>query len=298
MIATKRKTELLKKKERTQLVVSDLFEQLKTGVEGIYDSESWKKILIFQSAFRNYSFSNSILISMQCPGATRVASYHAWKKVNRQVVEKGGIKILAPRFKKVKDEQSGEMVDQLAYFSYSTVFDISQTVGDPLPSLNIKELIGNDDWYKQIYETVISISPVPVIEQEIMDGSKGYCDYIKNEIGIKQDMAYQQKAKTGIHEICHYFIHHTNVRKPGVTRNEAEVEAEGTAYVVLSYFDIDTSEYSFPYVAGWGSNDIDLIKQSGDTIQKTSKKIIDLIEKAFGVHDGIQASSEEDEEVA
>ncbi|RCW41584.1 ArdC-like ssDNA-binding domain-containing protein [Paenibacillus prosopidis] len=260
----------------TDRKVNDLYAKLKEGVTQVYTSEQWKEVLLFQTRFHDYSFNNMMLILLQYPTATYVAGFEEWKKLGRHVkLGEKGLKIMAPSFKMKKDEETGEQKKVLCGFHQVTVFDVSQTGGKELPSLT-HELTMETATLRDFYETLKMVSPFPVEEKTISDGSKGYFDHSTQSIGIKKGMAALHKCKTLVHEMAHGHLH-TNTDK---SRELKEVEAEGTAFVVLSYFGFDTSKYSFPYVAGWnGSAFSDHIQKAGETIQKAAEKMISEIEK-------------------
>lgn len=167
----------------------------------------------------------------------------------------------------------------LTGFRHCYVFDVSQTDGEPLPEL-CPELKGDSKSMREFYAAAKTICPFPVSEERIEGGAKGYFNHITKSIGIKDNMAYKHKAKTLIHELAHGMLHgYENPRRDELTRNDREIEAEGTAFVVLNYFGFDTSDYSFPYVAHWNpENSLDAIQKAGDIIQKTSQEIIEMIE--------------------
>ena len=253
---------------------AELFEKLKTGVLQVYSSEKWREVLNFQARFHHYSWNNMMLILMQCPHATYVAGYDQWQKMGRYVNQKGGIKILAPHHAMVKDEKTGEKRKVLAGFHQTTVFDISQTGGKDIPRLT-SELTMDTPVLRAFYSTLRKISPVPVDEVVLQGDMKGRYRRDTDSIEIKKGMAALQKCKTLVHEMAHAMLH----KNTNASRSMKEVEAEGTAYVVLSYFGFDTSEYSFNYVAGWNASEATAILKAGDTIQKTAFKIIGMIEK-------------------
>jgi len=263
--------------------VNELLAKLKEGVQGVYTSDAWKAVLHVQSRFHNYSFGNSLLIYMQCPTATRVAGYDTWKKLGRQVVKGAkGIRIMAPHTYKVKNEQ-GEDVTKTG-FHQTSVFDISQTTGEAIPTL-CEELREDTQSLRDFYEVIKAASPVPVREEAITDGSKGYYCRATDDIAIKKGMAAKQKVKTAIHEIAHAILHRKDeARRAELTRNDLEIEAEGTAFVVCSHFGIDTSQYSFPYVASWSAGQsIDVILKTGEAIQKAANTIIQAIQAEVSV---------------
>lgn len=263
--------------------VEKLFGQLVEGVKGFYSSDTWKEFLIVQSKFHSYSFSNTVLIMMQLPYASRVAGFNAWKELGRNV-KKGekALKILAPLIGKKIDEDTQEEEKVIYGFKYVNVFDVSQTEGKALPSL-CEELKGNDEALQEFYETAKTIIKIPVIEKEIQGGAKGYYHIEEDYIAVKKSASYEHKCKTLIHEYVHSILHSKEAeRRDSLTQGEREIEAEGTSFVVCHYFGLDTSEYSFPYCASWNGSekDIERIRKAGDIIQKTAHRIIEEIETA------------------
>ena len=239
--------------------IKDITEQLEQGVKDVFESERYKAYLDFMGKFYNYSVNNSILIWMQKPEASLVAGYQTWiKKFNRQV-RKGekGITILAPcphKFKKEVEDENGNMTEKMVEytsFKATTVFDISQTDGEDVPTL-CNELTGEVENYADLLDKLKAVSPVPVEFEEIKGGAKGFYNHVENRIAINEGMSEQQTIKTIIHEISHAFLHNkeTGEEKDADRRNK-EVQAESVAYTVCSMLGIDTSEYSFEYVAGW-----------------------------------------------
>ncbi|MEN1990291.1 ArdC-like ssDNA-binding domain-containing protein [Paenibacillus hubeiensis] len=269
---------------KKQPKVKALFEQLKEGIQAITSSEDWKQILLTQAKFHTYSFNNVMLILSQRPTASRVASYGTWKALGRQVVKGAqSIKIIAPHTVEVEDPETGEKKKKLGYHQTS-VFDISDTKGEPLPSPSIEELTQNTKELKNFYELLKGISPVPVREETIKGGAKGYYRLVEDDIAIKKGMAAHQKCKTLVHEIAHAMLHRLEDKEARAkSSNEREVEAEGTAFVVLTYFGFDTSQYSFPYVASWNGDDIERIEKAGGVIQKAAAQLISNIEAAMAI---------------
>lgn len=264
--------------------VTELYAKLKEGIQSFYSSDSWREYLTFQSRFYNYSSRNVALIYLQCPSASHVAGFDDWKSLGR-FVKRGetSIKIMAPNFRKEKDEKTGEEKRVLSGFHQTSVFDVSQTAGSELPTLT-NELKMDTPSLRAFYEIAKSVCPVPVEEVTIKDGSKGYYDRTSHSIGIKKGMAALQKCKTLVHEMAHAMLH----QKTEKSRELKEVEAEGTAFVVLSHFGFDTSQYSLAYVAGWNaSQDADNILSAGETIQKTAEQIIDKLEQRMKVEQAI-----------
>ncbi len=271
-----------------------LTERLEKGVQDIFTSGRFAEYLSFMARFHHYSFGNCMLILMQCPHATQVAGYTKWKKEFGRQVKKGerGIQILAPCTKRllVDEEQIDPVTGQTAkeqmtvvktYFKIATVFDVSQTEGKELPSLGVSELTGSTERYQEIYAKLVDFAPVPVKTEDFPGAAKGYFSYTEQCIVIRPGMSEVQTLKTLTHEIAHSLLHDPSqvpdqeLKK----RNEKEVEAESVAFVVCKHFGIDTSDYSFGYVAGWSSGkELDELKASLDRIKNTAAQIIDTIE--------------------
>ena len=283
--------------------MKEITDRLQAGLEELFNSEKYAEYLRVMSQFHHYSFNNTLLIAMQKPDATLVAGYHAWeKKFNRHVMKgEKGIQIIAPAPFKEKQEQekvdpeTGEVLLRedgqpeteevtivIPRFKVSTVFDLSQTDGDPLPELGPGELTASVENYEVFMNAIRSVAPVPVRFDEIRSGAKGYYDNANKEIVIQNGMSEMQTMKTAVHETTHAILHDKDImQEQGIQKDQMtkEVEAESVAYVSLAHFELDTSDYSFPYIAGWSSGrDTKELKSSLDTIRKTSSEIIDGIE--------------------
>lgn len=296
-----------KKKTRAE-AVKEITEKLQHGLEELFDSEKFKEYLDAMSKFYRYSFNNSLLIAMQKPDATLVASYRSWQKNFNRNVNKGekGIRILAPAPYKIKEErevinplsglplldekgdvQTEEVEVSLIGFKVAYVFDVSQTSGEPLPEISAEELLQSVDDYQIFMEALRNVAPVPLEVQEVDGGAKGYFSPVEQKIAIQSGMSESQTVKTAIHEIAHSLLHDTDhARMGGVDatekkdRNTKEVKAEAVAYTVCQHFRIDTSDYSFGYVAGWSSGrEMTELKKSMETIQKTAAELIEKIEE-------------------
>lgn len=284
--------------EEKQKELNEYSERIEEGILSFLDSDKYKAFLSISSKFHSYSLNNLVLIYLQRPDATHVASYTTWKKLKRYV-KKGekAIKIFTPVRKafmeKKKDENGKEVLDEngkpekeriyknVAYTTGS-VYDISQTDGEPLAALDIcQELTGTMNNYEQFIEAAKSIAPCPVSFREINGGAKGYYSGAENEIVIKNGMSQVQTAKTLIHELTHSLLHN-KVALKGEKKDSAsvEIEAESTAFMVLSAFSINTEDYSFPYIATWGSGrEMKELKASLQTIKETASMIIDELKE-------------------
>ena len=280
--------------------MKEITERLEQGVKELFTSEMYTEYLKTMSQFHNYSFNNTLLIAMQKPDATLVAGYQAWQKKFKRQGKKGekGIQIIAPAPIREKEEiekfdpetnepilrpdgqpETEEVVHIIPRFRIATVFDVSQTYGEPLPELETPELMGNVENYEVFMQALREISPVPIRFDEIESGAKGYYSTVNKETVIQRGMSEMQTMKTGIHETTHAKLHDREIMEElGEKKNQMtrEVEAESVAYTVCQYFGLDTSDYSFPYIAGWSSSvDMKELRASMDTIRKTAGEMID-----------------------
>lgn len=268
------------------------FEQLEAGLAELLESGDWQRYLKVQSQFHNYSFNNVMLILSQFPEASRVAGYSRWQELGRQV-KKGSksIKILAPLKRKVeKENNKGELEKKTGIFGFRTVsvFDISQTEGDDLPEI-VSPLTGDDQGLIDRLTAFSHQNNVPVLFQGA-NGANGCCRYDGQtgepiQIVVDPLLPKQHQAKTLAHEIGHSILHSRSQYNDHVPRSKAELEAESVAFIVLHHFGIDSSDYSFPYVAGWqqGEDALENLRQSGMRIQKTANQIIDWVENTFSL---------------
>ncbi|CCQ68748.1 hypothetical protein CWATWH0402_1030 [Crocosphaera watsonii WH 0402] len=263
------------------------FQLLSEGLTELLESGDWQKYLKVQSQFHNYSFNNVMLILSQFPEASRVAGYQHWQKLGRQV-KKGSksIKILAPLKRKMERENDkGELETKTGIVGFRTVsvFDVSQTEGDDLPEI-VSPLSGDDQGLIDRLTAFSSQNNVPVLFQGAL-GANGWCRYNGKtgqpiEIVVDPLLPKQHQAKTLCHEIAHSILHSRTQYNDHIPRSQAELEAESVAFIVLHYFGIDSSDYSFPYVAGWqqGEDALENLRQSGIRIQKAANQVIEWVE--------------------
>ena len=284
--------------------VQELTDKLEQGLQDLFNSDSYCNYLRTMSKFHNYSFNNTLLIAMQKPDATLVAGYKAWQKNFERHVNKGekAIRILAPAPYKIKEErdkidpvtqellldkdgnpQKEEVEITIPAFRAVSVFDVGQTDGKPIPELAAKELLSDVEGYQDMIRAVEAISPVPIELEEIAGDSKGYYDSEAKRIAVQENMSESQTLKTMIHEVAHSKLHSKEVEQDEQMRkdrNTKEVEAESVAYTVCQHFGIDTSDYSFGYIAGWSSGrDTKELRSSMDTIRRTASELITGIEE-------------------
>lgn len=265
--------------------IKEITQKLEQGVADVFTSDNFRNYLATMAKFHTYSLNNQLLIWMQKPDATRVAGYKSWQTKFHRQVRKGetGIKILAPipcKYKKEVQTEEGleEKEIQFTRFKAISVFDISQTDGEELPDI-VKDLDGAVEGYDELVEKLQAASPVPVGFEDIKTGAKGYYHILDKRIAIQSGMSEVQTIKTMVHEIAHSILHdkEEGIEKDA-TRNTKECQAESVAYVVSQYLGLDTSDYSFGYVAGWSTGkDIKELRTSLEVIRATAEEIIQKV---------------------
>ena len=286
--------------------LKEITDRLEQGIAELFDSERYKEYLRVMSKFHNYSFNNTLLIAMQKPDASLVAGFSAWKNKFGRNVMKGqkGIKIIAPSPFKIKQEmekidphtrkpvigKDGKPVTEekeitIPAYKVVSVFDVSQTEGRELPDIAVDELTGDVDRYKDFFAALEKTSPVPIGFEKIEGGAHGYYHLEDKRIAIDEGMSQLQTLKTAIHEIAHAKLHDIDLnapkdeQQPRVDRRTREVEAESVAYTVCQHYGLDTSDYSFGYVAGWSSGrELAELKSSLETIRSAAAEIINSID--------------------
>ena len=285
--------------------VKEITEKLEAGIISYMESDKFKTFLNCMAKFHSYSLNNTILIAMQKPDATLVAGYTAWKKQFGRQVQKGeqGIRILAPTPYRKKMEvdvidpstgqtrlnPDGTKATELKEimvpaFKVVNVFDVSQTDGRPLPSIGVNELTGDVQQYEMFFEALKRSCPVPIGFEQIDSGAKGYYHTVDHRIALQEGMSQVQTIKTLIHEMTHQKLHSMDPKElppeePRLTRNAKEVEAESVAYTVAQHYGIETSDYSFAYIAGWSAGkDTPELKASLDRIRTAADELITTID--------------------
>lgn len=293
-----------KKREENQEKIKKAMEKIEAGVQDVFSSEKFAQYLSFMSKFHNYSLNNTILIMMQKPDASLVAGYNKWQTDFKRHVNAGekGIAILAPipysktKLVDKKDEFGEVIIDpktgkpekeekEVKYLSYKlvNVFDVSQTSGEPIPQLT-EELKGSDKHARELFSAIREISDcsVSIVSEKtdatLAKGAKGYFSLDRNIIVVKDELSDVHKVKTLLHEYAHSQFHNDKDKVDALfDRQKAEIEAEATAFALSQYFGLDTSDYSFPYVASWsqGKNPEEL----KEILQNITNKVSEMIEK-------------------
>ena len=286
--------------------LKEITDRLEQGITELFDSERYKEYLRVMSRFHNYSFNNTLLIAMQKPDASLVAGFSSWKNTHGRNVKRGekGIKILAPSPYKIRREmekidpqtqqpvigKDGKPVTEereitIPAYKVVSVFDVSQTEGRELPDIAVDELAGDVDRYKDFFAALEQTSPVPIGFENIEGNSHGYYHLEEKRIAIQEGMSELQTLKTAIHEIAHAKLHDIDLNAPKEDladrpdRRTREVQAESVAYTVCQHYGLDTSDYSFGYVAGWSSGrELSELKSSLETIRRAAAEIIDSID--------------------
>ena len=283
--------------------MKEITDRLETGIQELFESERYTAYLTSMAKFHSYSFNNTLLIAMQ--GGQLVAGYNKWRDDFHRNVKKGekAIKILAPAPFKAKKEvqkldaqgrpvmgKDGKPVTevqeiQVPAFKIVSVFDVSQTEGEPLPSIGVEELTGSVERYGEFFKALEQTSPVPIGFEDIPGGSHGYYHLTEKRIAIQEGMSELQTLKTAIHEIAHSKLHAIDPEAPAIEQADRpdsrtrEVQAESVAYAVCQHYGLDTSDYSFGYVAGWSSGkDLKELKASLETIRATAHELITTID--------------------
>jgi antirestriction protein ArdC len=237
--------------------------------------------LAFAARFRQYSFNNTLLILLQCPTATRVASYRKWGELGRQV-SKGekGLSIFAPMMRKREDAASGEEKTYLSGFRLVSVFDVAQTEGDALPEDPAKPVLLEGEAPEGLYDALVSIVAGAGYSLQVgpsEHGENGFTRPSDKVIQVTEGLSEAQSCKTLIHEVAHMLLHTDDkelTQDALLHRNVAEVEAESVAHIVATVHGLATEDYTVPYVAGWSNGKTEVIAATADRVLKTAKQIL------------------------
>lgn len=307
--------------------LKEITDRLEQGILQVFESERYKEYLRVMSKFHHYSFNNTMLIALQKPDASLIAGFSAWKNSHGRTVKKGekGIRIIAPAPFKVKQEmemldpktnmpvigKDGKAVTEekeitIPAYKVVSVFDVSQTEGKELPSIGVNELTGDVSQYEYFFTALKKASPVPIALEHIDGSAHGYYHLAEKRIAIDDNMSELQTLKTTIHEIAHAKLHDIDLNAPKEEKENhpnqrtREVEAESVAYTVCQHYGLDTSDYSFGYVAGWSSGkELSELKGSLETIRLAASELIDSIDGHFKElqRERVNALSEKEKEL-
>ncbi|WP_455569364.1 ArdC-like ssDNA-binding domain-containing protein [Tissierella carlieri] len=295
--------------------LKEITDSIETGIMELFESDKYKSYLQTMSRFHKYSLNNTLLISMQKPDATLVAGFNKWRDGFSRFVKKGekGIKIIAPTPYKIKEErekldpqtkapildaggkvQTEEVEIQIPMFRVVSVFDVSQTEGEPLPTL-ASDLSGNVEQFDAFMEAIKRTAPVPIEIKPLPEDTDGYYHTEDKRIAIREGMSEVQTVSAAIHEVAHSLLHNREMEKElqaqqgenpkpmkPKDRNTEEVEAESISFAVCNYFGIQTAENSLGYIATWSKGkELAELRASLETINKTSSELISGIDKHF-----------------
>lgn len=286
--------------EQKRTPMDEIMEKLQQGIQEMFQSDRYKEYLHFVSSLPQYSFNNSVLIASQRPDATLISGYKAWTKYGRHVKRgEKGIKIIAPMPKKTenlvekKDPVTGKtLLDAngkpvmenvvIPQYRVVTVFDVSQTEGKELPTLDVQTLKGSVPRFEDLMVAIRRICPVPISIEKMEMEANGYYHHLEKRIVVKDGMSEAQTMKTALHETAHALLHDRDLLKQQnitKTSNEREVEAESVAYMVCDHFGLDTSSYTFGYVTSWmSSQSMEELRSSVDLIKNTASRMIQGME--------------------
>ena len=276
--------------------MAGLSRHLKEGIKEFLDSDKYRDYLTKMSQLNNYSNRNLRLILAQNPEARQVASFKQWKENFDRYVKKGekALRIFKPMTKIKKDENNQPILDKngkpetVTFFGLVPVFDVSQTEGKEMPkAAEVKEQLTDLD-YANLYRALMAIAKendVSVRFEEMENNKHGYYSVPENQIVLRSnEMNKAQIIKTFLHEMAHAELHHAdNPQKENLTRSTAELQAESVAYVVSSYYGIDTSEYSFNYLSGWSADKETLadLEAQLDIVQQEAKSLMVRMDQAL-----------------
>lgn len=275
----------------------EAFEQIEQGVKDVCSSDNFKNYLKFLSKFHQYSFNNTMLILGQYPSASLIAGYNSWKNNFNRQVNKGehAIKILAPYQIKIKQEKDQEYNEEptqeevkVTRFHLVNVFDISQTTGDPIPEF-VTDLKGTSHDAEALIQAILDVATIEIqfIEQEndvsLQNGAKGYYSPVEDKIVVNSNLDTIQKAKTLVHEYAHSILH----KQTDKSREQKEIEAESLAFVICNHFNIDTSDYSFGYIAAYANQNYDKLRDVLVNIQANAHELIEKVEPEFNKYRAI-----------
>ena len=264
----------------------ELFDKIVDGVNNIISSGEFERFLKFSKNFHQYSFNNIVLIYSQMKEATQVAGFKKWQSMGRKL-KKGvhGIQIIYPikrKYTKIIDGQDSLLDDnnkeqEVEYmtYRYTYVYDISQTVGKPLP---LENNALNSDNKKEFYEFLKAFSPYKIEEEDIFGTAKGYWIEKEQKIIIKKSLSIDDKVSVLLHELTHAFYDDFDYKED---RNLSETFVESVAFIVADYFDLDTSLCSFEYIASWVGEDTKIILELGNKIQKCANSFIKKLEEFY-----------------
>ena len=283
--------------------MKEITDRLEAGVRGVLDSENYKAYLTSMSKFHTYSFRNTMLIFLQKPDASLVAGLGKWQSEFERTRKQGeaGLKIIAPKFytvkkrvpkkdpdtgKPIKDKNGKPVMEEqeitVPDYRVVSVYDVSQTEGKELPEAHVDMLSGDVEQFQDLQAALERSSPYAISIEPILDGAKGRCFYLEQRIAVNEGMSELQTLKTAIHEVAHARLYEKNshlAEDKQPDKATREVQAESVAYAVCQYWGLDTSDYSFGYIANWSSGrDLKELQASLETIRAAANDLINEME--------------------
>lgn len=288
----------MKKNSNKEKKVKEAFEKIVEGTTKIITSGEYAKFLKFSKNFHNYSFGNMILIYLQMKDATQVAGFKTWESMGRKL-KKGakGIKIIYPIKRKYttkiegqasildngEEHQEEKTIEYMSY-GYTYVYDISQTIGKPIPKINntlndtIESYSLNSNNKGEFFEFLKTFSPYPILEYNLSPNLYGYWNEKDKHIVLRKSLSIDDKVSTLLHELTHALYDDFNYKED---RKLSEIFVESVAFIVAGYFNLDTSMCSFNYITHWANGDTKVILELGDKIQKTANTFINQLKDEF-----------------
>jgi hypothetical protein len=263
---------------------------LQSSVAELATSDQWQHYLNVQARFHSYSFWNTLAILRARPDASRLAGFQQWRRLGRYVRQgEHGIAILAPIVRTVDevepDDGGGTAAGarRCVGFKVVYVFDVAQTEGDPLPEVPAPATVHGDApvwlWYglaEQIACAGFHVERGPLPEP--WSDANGITLVEDRRVIVRHDLADAQAIKTCAHELAHVLLHTgENCALPRAVR---EVEAESVAFIVCSAGGgMDTSGYTFPYVAHWSNGDTALVVATGERVAACARQVLGQLDE-------------------
>ena len=273
----------MKHKINRKTRAKEIFDKVVKNVQTIVSNGEYKKYLRFQNQFTKYSFNNIVLIYSQFPDATKVAGKAKWKEIGRELIEGAKrIQITAgmpaqgkTKVKKIIDGKEVEEEQTYNYIAYKQVYvyDISQTVGEPIP-LQIKML--DSENMGSFFDKLKQFSKFPIYEENLYGGLKGFYSPKNKTITIDKKLSIDAKVAVLLHELTHGIFEDYDYK---TDKKFSETFVESVAYIVADYFGLDNSMCSFNYITKYANGNPNILIDLGTKIKKCASEFIKDIEE-------------------